>query len=147
KKKGNKIVLTSGCFDILHVGHKRFLQEARHLGDTLILCLNTDDSVHRIKGTGRPIMNQEDRAELILALGFVDYIVFLEEDTASGIITETKPHVYLKGADYRGKGDKNWPEARLVKDYGGEVKLIDLYKGRSTTDIIESIARSAKREK
>lgn len=147
KKKGNKIVLTSGCFDILHVGHKRFLQEARHLGDTLILCLNTDDSVRRIKGPGRPVMNQDDRAELILALSFVDYIVFLEEDNASSIISEIKPHIYVKGTDYEGKSDANWPEARIVKDYGGEVKLIDLYKGRSTTDIIENVARSAKREK
>lgn len=147
KKKGNKIVLTSGCFDILHVGHKRFLQESRHFGDTLILCLNTDASVHHIKGPGRPIMNQEDRAELILALGFVDYIVYLEEDTASSIIVAIKPHVYVKGEDYRRKGERDWPEAKIVKDYGGEVKLIDLYKGRSTTNIIESVARSARLEK
>jgi D-beta-D-heptose 7-phosphate kinase/D-beta-D-heptose 1-phosphate adenosyltransferase len=92
-------------------------------------------------------MNQEDRAELILALGFVDYIVYLEEDTASTIITETKPHIYVKGEDYRGKDDKNWPEAKLVKDYGGEVKLIDLYQGRSTTDVIEKIAKGLNRKR
>ena len=147
KKRGKSIVLTSGCFDILHVGHKRFLQEAKKSGDFLILCLNTDNSVRRIKGPGRPIMSQEDRAELILALGFVDYIVYLEEDTASSIIAQTKPHVYVKGEDYQGKDDQNWPEAKLVKDYGGEVKLIDLYQGRSTTDVIEKIAKGLNRKR
>jgi len=147
KKKGKKIVLTSGCFDILHVGHKRFLQEAKRFGDILILCLNTDDSVRRIKGPGRPIMNQEERAELVLALGFVDYIVFLEEDTAANIIAETNPHVYVKGGDYRGKSDESWPEAKLVKEYGGEVKLIGLYKGRSTTDVVEKILQATKQIK
>jgi rfaE bifunctional protein nucleotidyltransferase chain/domain len=145
KKRGKSIVLTSGCFDILHVGHKRFLQEAKKTGDFLILCLNTDNSVRRIKGPGRPIMNQEDRAELILSLGFVDYIVYLEEDTASSIIAQIEPHVYVKGEDYRGKDNESWPEAKLVKDYGGEVKLIDLYKGRSTTDIVEKIMKYGKR--
>ena len=147
KEKGEKIALTSGCFDIIHVGHKRFLQEARQSGDILILCLNTDDSVRRIKGPGRPIMNQGDRAELLLALGFVDYIFFLDEDTASSIIAETKPHVYIKGGDYRGKSIKNWPETGIVKNYGGEVKLIDLYQGRSSTDIINRFAKSVKQKK
>ncbi len=147
KKKGKKIVLTSGCFDILHVGHKRFLQKTRRFGDIVILCLNTDASVRRIKGPKRPIMNQKDRAELLLALGFVDYIVFLEEDTAADIITETKPQVYVKGGDYRGKDDGTWPEAGIVKDYGGEVKLIDLYKGRSTTNVIEKILTVKKKTK
>jgi len=139
KKQKKKLVFTSGCFDILHVGHVRFLQTAKSYGDILVLALNTDDSVKRVKGLGRPIIHQQDRAELLLALGYIDYIIFLDENTASTLISEIRPDVYVKGGDYNQKDYSNWPEAKIVRDYDGEVKIVDFVEGRSSTNIIGKI--------
>jgi len=142
KKQKKKIVFTSGCFDILHLGHLRFLQTAKTFGDILILALNSDDSIKRVKGPGRPIINQHDRAELLLALGYIDYIVFLNANTACNMISEIRPDIYVKGNDYNQKDYEEWPESKIVKDYGGEIKFVNLVKGRSTTDTIDRIHRT-----
>ncbi|MBC8186495.1 adenylyltransferase/cytidyltransferase family protein [candidate division KSB1 bacterium] len=142
KKKGKKIVLTSGCFDIFHIGHTRFLKQARSFGDVLIVALNTDDSTRQLKGQGRPFINQNDRAELLSELTYVDYIVFFDESTASNLISAIIPDIYVKGGDYRNKNEESWPEAKIVLDYSGKVKIVDLVSGRSSTNIINKIIDS-----
>lgn len=139
RKNGKKIVFTSGCFDILHIGHTRCLKKARSFGDVLIVAMNTDNSTRQLKGQGRPIMNQNDRAELISELTYVDYIVLFNEDTASNLISEIKPDTYVKGGDYRDKDYENWPEPKIILDYGGKVEIVDLVSGKSSTNMIKKI--------
>ena len=133
---GQKIVFTNGCFDILHAGHVRYLTAARAFGDVLVLGLNTDASVKRIKGDLRPVNTENDRAEVVGALKAVDYVVLFDEPTAEEIIAKVKPAVYVKGGDYT---LDTLPEAKIVQSYGGQVRFIDLVPGRSTTKIIEKI--------
>ena len=133
---GQKVVFTNGCFDILHAGHVRYLAKARSYGDCLVLGLNTDASVQRIKGPTRPINNQADRAEVAGALKSVDYVVYFDEPTAEEIIQEIHPDVYVKGGDYT---LETLPEGRIVLGYGGSVELVKLVEGRSTTNVIAKI--------
>lgn len=133
---GQKVVFTNGCFDILHAGHVRYLAKARSYGDCLVLGLNTDASVQRIKGPARPINNQADRAEVAGALKSVDYVVFFDEPTAEELIREVHPDVYVKGGDYT---LETLPEGRIVLGYGGSVELVKLVEGRSTTNVIAKI--------
>lgn len=133
---GQKVVFTNGCFDILHAGHVRYLAKARSYGDCLVLGLNTDASVQRIKGPSRPINNQVDRAEVAGALKSVDYVVFFDEPTAEELIQEVHPDVYVKGGDYT---LETLPEGRIVLGYGGSVELVKLVEGRSTTNVIAKI--------
>ena len=136
KRKGRKIVFTNGCFDILHAGHVRYLKKAKSLGDMLVLGLNSDSSVRNIKGKGRPIVNQKDRAEVVSSLSPVDYVVIFNEPTPIKLIEAVKPGILVKGADWkRGKivGEN------FMKSYGGKVARIRLFEGRSTTDIIKRI--------
>ncbi len=135
--KNKKVVFTNGCFDILHVGHVRYLNAAKNFGDVLIVGLNTDESVKKLKGESRPINNQDDRAEVLLGLKAVDYVVFFGENTAENIIAEIKPDVYVKGGDYT---LDTLPEAKIVQSYGGRVELVNLVAGKSTTNIIEKIS-------
>ena len=128
-----KIVFTNGCFDLLHVGHVRYLTAARALGDLLIVGLNSDSSVRMLKGADRPINNQEDRAEILSGLRAVDHVVIFDERTAENLIAEVKPDIYVKGGDY---DLSTLPEAKIVQSYGGRVEFIDLVAGRSTTNII-----------
>ena len=137
KDKGSKIVFTNGCFDILHVGHVRYLQAAKDLGDVLIVGLNTDASVKRLKGDNRPINNEADRAEVLLALKSVDHVVFFGEQTAESLIAEVKPNIYVKGGDYT---LDTLPESKIVQSYGGRVEFIPMVAGRSTTNVINKIA-------
>jgi len=139
KKKGKKIVFTNGCFDILHIGHTRLLQKTRNFGDVLILGLNTDSSVRRLKGPERPIVNEKERAEILSALEFVDYIVFFDEDDPCKIISEIKPDIHVKGGDYDPNDYKNMPEAKVVHEYGGKVEIIKIIEGKSSSSIIEKI--------
>ena len=136
RKGGKRVVFTNGCFDILHVGHVRYLEKARALGDCLVLGLNSDASVLRLKGPSRPVNREEDRAEVVGALKSVDYVTVFDEPTASELIALVKPAVYAKGGDYT---LDTLPEAKIVQSYGGEVAFIDLVEGRSTTNIIEKI--------
>lgn len=133
KEKGRRVVFTNGCFDIIHAGHVRYLTEARERGDLLVVGLNSDGSVRRLKGSARPVNEERDRAEVLLGLKAVDYVTIFAEDTAAETIAALKPSVYAKGADYT---RETLPEAELVEDYGGEVAFIDLAPGRSTSGII-----------
>ncbi len=138
RKRGLQVVLTNGCFDLLHVGHVRYLQSARDLGDCLIVGVNDDDSVRRLKGPARPIVPAAERAELLAALRAVDYVVLFSEDTAEALVGHLQPDVYVKGSDY-GPGAKDLPEARIVESYGGRVAYVPLVLGRSTSDIVRKI--------
>ena len=142
RDSGRTVVFTNGCFDILHAGHVRYLAAARSLGDCLIVGLNGDDSVRRLKGARRPILPAADRADILAGLAAVDYVVLFDDDTAERLVAELEPDVYVKGGDYRsdatGAG-KPLPEAAIVSRYGGRVELVELHPGRSTTDVIESI--------
>ena len=131
--EGKKVVLTNGCFDILHAGHVRYLAGAKALGDCLIVGLNSDASVSLLKGPSRPINSQEDRAEVLLGLAAVDYVVIFEEQTAEELVRTIEPDIYAKGGDYT---LDNLPEARIVETYGGQIAFIPLVEGRSTTNII-----------
>jgi len=139
RENGKKIVFTNGCFDILHAGHVRYLNKAKSFGDCLVLGLNTDTSVRRIKGENRPINNELDRAEVVGALKSVDYVVLFDEPTAETLIAKVKPAVYVKGGDYT---LATLPEAKIIQSYGGEVEFVNLLAGRSTTNVIEKIKQS-----
>ncbi len=136
KKNGGKVVFTNGCFDILHVGHARYLYRARELGDFLIVAVNSDRSVKAIKGPERPVINENERSEMLAALGCVDMVVIFDEDTPYEIITELVPDVLVKGGDWK---EEEIVGADIVKEAGGEVKRIEFVKGASTTDIIKRI--------
>lgn len=131
-----KIVFTSGCFDILHVGHIRYLQEAATLGDILIIGVNSDESVRRLKGSGRPINNEVERAEMLGALGFVDYVTIFEEDTLLNLINAIQPDVLVKGGDY---AHEEVIGKKEVEEKGGRIVIIPFVEGKSTTNIIEKI--------
>ena len=131
-----RIVFTNGCFDIIHVGHISYLSEAKSLGDVLIVGLNGDESVKRLKGEGRPIVRGKDRACVLANLKPVDYVVIFDEDTPYELIKEIKPDVLVKGGDYEGKTVVG---TDIVEDSGGKVVLINFVEGKSTTNIIKAI--------
>lgn len=136
--KNKKIVFTNGCFDILHVGHLRYLQEAARLGDILVIGLNSDASVKRLKGSERPINNQNDRAEILSALEFVDYVIIFDEDTPYELIKKIQPDVLVKGGDYN---VNNVVGRDIVEARGGELRLLQFVEGKSTTSIIDKIKK------
>ena len=136
RKKGKKIAFTNGCFDILHVGHVRYLQEARKTADILILALNSDSSVRAIKGEKRPLVPEMERAEVLAALECIDFITIFSELTPLELICYLKPDVLIKGGD--------WPEDQVVgrneiRKWGGHVTLIPEVAGKSTTNIVDKI--------
>lgn len=130
---GGTVVFTNGCFDILHPGHVELLAQCRNLGDHVVLGLNSDASVRRLKGTDRPVNDQLSRAVVLAGLSFVDAIIVFEEDTPLELITQVKPDILVKGGDYQASEIVG---SELVKNYGGEVKIIPLVEGFSTTAII-----------
>ena len=136
KSQNKKVVFTNGCFDILHVGHLRYLNEAKKQGDVLIIGVNSDASVKRLKGESRPINNQFDRAEMLSGLKAVDYTVIFEEDTPEELIATLKPSIHVKGGDYK---KEDLPETRIVESYGGEVRILSFVEGKSTTNIVKKI--------
>lgn len=136
KKRGEKIVFTNGCFDILHAGHVSYLHEARALGDRLIVAINTDESVTKLKGKGRPI-NSADRRQIVLAgLADVDWVTCFEGDTPEDLLRSIQPDILVKGGDYDKKGVVGW---KIVESYGGEVKVMGLTENCSTTAIVNKI--------
>jgi rfaE bifunctional protein nucleotidyltransferase chain/domain len=139
KALGKKVVTTNGCFDILHVGHVRFLKAARALGDVLIVGLNTDRSVRKLKGEKRPIQSENDRAEILSSLGCVDYVCLFDEDTPVEFIKALKPDFHAKGADYK---PSDLAETPVVEAGGGKLEIIDLVPGKSTTSIVGKIGVS-----
>lgn len=136
KRQNKKIVFTNGCFDILHRGHIAFLNQAKALGDLLIVAVNSDDSVRRLKGEGRPINSLEDRVQVLEALSCIDYLIAFDEDTADHLIEAIRPDVFVKGGDYTAD---MIAEAALVKQYGGSVEILPYLPDRSTSNIIERI--------
>jgi rfaE bifunctional protein nucleotidyltransferase chain/domain len=132
RKSGKRIVFTNGVFDILHRGHVEYLAKAKSFGDVLILGLNSDASVRRLKGPTRPLQKQADRAVIMLALESVDYVVIFGEDTPDKLIRQVKPDVLAKGADYKISGIVG---ADFVRSYGGSVRRVPLTKGRSTSGL------------
>jgi len=139
KEDGELIVFTNGCFDILHVGHIRYLKKAASLGDKLVLAVNSDSSVRELKGNNRPFVPQEERLEMLAALEMIDYLVLFSEIDCRSVLEELKPQIYVKGGDYR---IEDLPEAETVYSYGGKIVLITEVKGRSTTNLIKKIRKS-----
>ncbi|MGC8788072.1 MAG: D-glycero-beta-D-manno-heptose 1-phosphate adenylyltransferase, partial [Anaerolineae bacterium] len=149
--QGKTSVLTNGVFDLLHVGHVRYLQAARRLGDALFVGLNSDASARRLKGPGRPLIPQVERAEVLCALACVDYVILFDEDTAEELVHALQPDVYVKGGDYAGnstgQAGKVLPEARVVESYGGRVVILPYTPGHSTTQLIAHILEQSNAEK
>ncbi len=134
--RNEKIVFTNGCFDILHVGHARYLAQARALGDILVVGLNSDASVRGLKGDNRPLVPQEERAEMLAHLASVDYVSIFDELRPDALLEIVRPNIHVKGGDYRAE---ELPEAAVVLKHGGRIEIIPLVEGRSTTNIVDRI--------
>jgi len=130
------LVFTNGCFDLLHVGHLRYLQEAQRQGAALFVALNTDASVRRLKGHSRPILPEDERAEMLAALSCVDYVALFDEETPENLLRLVRPDIYVKGGDYT---LANLPEAPVLKELSIEARFLTLVEGRSTSSIVEKI--------
>jgi len=140
RARGGRVVATGGCFDVLHAGHIASLRAARALGDCLIVCLNSDASVRRLKGPSRPVVCERDRAEVLAALSFVDSVVVFDADTPEDVLAELRPDVFVKGGDYE---LAEMPEARLLRSWGGDAVLVPYVDGYSTTGLLEQVHRRA----
>ena len=136
ERSGRKLVFTNGCFDLLHAGHVRYLQQARALGDALAVGLNSDRSVRELKGEGRPFNPQDDRAEVLAALGCVDYVVIFDGKRATATIRTVRPHVYAKGGDYT-PASLDAEERQALDEAVADVRILPLVPGRSTTGVLE----------
>ena len=136
RRRGKRIVATNGCFDLLHFGHVSYLQQARKLGDLLVVGLNSDASVRRLKGAGRPVMPAAERAELVAAVSGVDAVVIFEEDSADALIARLRPDVHAKGTDYT---EQSVPERSTVEAVGAKVAIAGDPKTHSTKDLIATI--------
>lgn len=133
--RGQRLVFTNGCFDLLHVGHVRYLEAARALGDALVVAVNGDASVRALKGPSRPVNSEEDRAEVLAALACVDAVTIFHEDRVSALLRTIRPHIYAKGGDYT--IDSLDPGERAVlEEIGAEVRILPLVPGKSTTSIL-----------
>jgi rfaE bifunctional protein nucleotidyltransferase chain/domain len=133
RARGGTVVATGGCFDLLHPGHVSTLAAARGLGDCLIVCLNSDDSVRRLKGDGRPLQRAGDRARVLEALRSVDAVIVFDEDTPTQVLRRLQPDVWVKGGDYV---EAALPEAELVRSWGGEIVTVPYLDGRSTSRLV-----------
>ena len=141
RRAGEQIVLTNGCFDLLHVGHIRYLHAAKLLGGKLVVALNADDSVRKIKGEGRPLMPENERAEILAGLADVDAVVVFSEPDVRAVIREIRPNVQAKGTDYTAE---SVPERDEVMAYGGRVAIVGDPKNHSTTEILEQMRSDAR---
>jgi len=140
-QEGKVVVFTNGCFDLLHVGHVRCLAQARQFGDVLVVGVNSDASARGIKGGKRPLVPEQERAEVVAALAAVDFVVLFGESTAEGLVADLCPEVYVKGGDYTGGSGKVAPEAEIVEGYGGKVVILPYLPGHSTSELIAAIVR------
>lgn len=136
KLQGKTVVFTNGCFDILHVGHLQYLTDAKKQGDVLIVGINSDESVHKLKGNGRPINNEIDRAQLVGGLSPVDFTLIFNELTPIETLEKLKPSIHVKGGDYK---IEELPETTTVRKNGGVVKILPYLEGKSTTNIVNKI--------
>lgn len=143
KQNGKRIVFTNGCFDILHYGHTKYLQDAKAKGDYLVVAVNNDSSIKKIKAKNRPVVRQADRLKVVAALGCVDFVVMFKEDNPLKVIKALKPDILIKGSDW---SKKRIVGADFVESYGGKVITIKLVKGRSTSAIIEKIIQGFPKE-
>lgn len=136
RKQGARIVLANGCFDILHVGHVRYLEGARHLGDVLVVGINSDEQVRAIKGEGRPLVPERERAEIIAALRPVDFVTIFPELTVEALIRAIRPDIHAKGTDYT---PETVPERDVVRSYGGRVMIVGDPKDHSTSEMVKKV--------
>jgi len=136
RKRGAQVVLANGCFDILHVGHVRYLQGARAEGDMLVVAINSDEQVRKQKGAGRPLVSQNERAEIIASLAGVDFVSVFEEPTVTELLLALKPDVHAKGTDYT---DETVPEREVVRSYGGRIAIVGDPKNHSSSQMIRSL--------
>lgn len=139
KAAGRKIVLANGCFDLIHIGHVRYLQAARSHGDRLIVAINSDDSVRRLKGPGRPLLTVSERSEIVSAFECVDDVIIFSEPDVAVILRALEPHFHVKGSDYT---EETVPEKDIVRSYGGRVLIAGGPKVQSTSDIIRRLSES-----
>ncbi|MCA1660027.1 MAG: D-glycero-beta-D-manno-heptose 1-phosphate adenylyltransferase [Verrucomicrobiaceae bacterium] len=140
RDKGQRLVLTNGCFDLLHVGHVRYLDSARALGDALAVAINGDESVRALKGQGRPLNNETDRAGVIAALECVDYVIIFPEVRATSLLEKVRPAVYVKGGDYTPE-TLHAEERAALERVGAEIRLLPFEQGHSTSTLIEKVKR------
>lgn len=136
REAGHRIVFANGCFDLLHVGHVRYLTAARALGDTLVVGINADDAVRQLKGPTRPVMPDAERAEIIAALACVDFVTIFPELTVENLLRALRPDIHAKGTDYT---PDSVPERAIVREYGGEVAIVGDPKDHSTTDLLNTV--------
>jgi D-glycero-beta-D-manno-heptose 1-phosphate adenylyltransferase len=136
RSTGGKIVFANGCFDLIHAGHIRYLQHARSLGDALILGINSDACVRQLKGTGRPLQSENDRAEMLASLNCVDYVLVFDDPTVDTVLMKLKPDIHAKGTDYTAD---SVPERATVLSYGGQTVITGDAKNHSTRDLIQTI--------
>jgi len=141
EKRGQKVVLANGCFDLIHVGHIRYLKESKKKGDILVVALNSDSSISKLKGEGRPILNQKERAEIASSFYFVDYITFFDEPNVEKVLLALRPDIHAKGSDYT---EETVPEKETVKGYGGTIAITGGPKIKSTSQLIKEIASKIK---
>lgn len=134
RQKGLTIVLANGCFDVLHVGHVRYLEGAKSLGDLLVVGVNSDEQVAALKGKGRPIMSEEERAEIVASLGAVDAVTIFEEPTVENLLLALRPDIHAKGTDYT---EETVPEREIVRAFGGRVAIVGDPKNHSTSKILD----------
>ena len=142
REHGQKLVFTNGCFDLVHVGHVRYLAAARALGDALLVALNGDESVRALKGEGRPLNREADRAEVVAALACVDYVVVFPELRATTLLEKVRPAIYVKGGDYTADS-LDIEERSALERLGTEVRILPFEAGHSTSRLLEKIKRSA----
>jgi rfaE bifunctional protein nucleotidyltransferase chain/domain len=141
RREGRRIVFANGCFDLLHVGHVRYLQAAKEQGDVLVVGVNSDRAVAALKGPGRPLLRAEWRVELVAALEGVDYVVIFDDLTAESVLRDLRPHVHCKGTDY---SPETVPERAVMEQLGGTVCIVGDVKTHSTREILEEIGRRSK---
>ena len=139
KREGSRIVLANGCFDVLHVGHIRYLEAAKALGDLLIVGVNSDEQTRRLKGDGRPLVSQDQRAQIISALEAVDFVTIFDEPTVEQLLLALKPDVHAKGTDYT---EDTVPERNVVRSFGGRVAIVGDPKNHSSSEIIDKVDES-----
>lgn len=137
RQKGRKIVLANGCFDLFHVGHIRYLAGAKELGDVLIVGINSDEQVKKLKGENRPFMPATERAEIVSALAFVDFVTIFDEPTVTELIRAIRPDFHAKGTDYT---TETVPEREVVREYGGQVAIVGDPKDHSSTELIQTVS-------
>ena len=141
RQAGGRVVLANGCFDVIHVGHVRYLQGAKELGDVLIVGINSDKQVALLKGAGRPIMGERERAEIVDSIGAVDFVTIFDEPTVESLLLIIKPDVHAKGTDYT---EESVPEREVVLSYGGRVAIVGDPKNHSTSQLLGRLGASTR---